>query len=243
MRLRLRVRVGLALEAQQRKHMRPHLFGPLFAAALAFATPALATTISLSSVSSDATPASQLDADFDFSVSGSTLTLTVTNTGSAFNINGIYFNGSGLVSSLSLTSATHSAPLDVTAAWSPVEPNSNADGFGSFDFALTDGTGQNNPNIINPGESIVFVFAITGSGGYSDADFIVANGKGYEAAAKFVNGPPDPECAGVTEPTEMCPEGADTEDSAFGAVPEPAVAWLLAAGLSGLLAAGRRGRG
>jgi hypothetical protein len=38
----------------------------------------------------------------------------------------------------------------------------------------------------------------------------------------------------------MCPEGADTEDSAFGTVPEPLTAWLLAAGLAGLLAAGRK---
>jgi hypothetical protein len=55
-----------------------------------------------------------------------------------------------------------------------------------------------------------------------------------------MNGPPDPECAGLTEPTEMCPEAADTEDSAFGTVPEPLTAWLLAAGLAGLLAAGRK---
>jgi hypothetical protein len=207
--------------------MRPHLFAASLATALGFAAPALATTISLSSDSSDATPASQLDADFDFSVSGSTLTLTVSNTGSDFNINEIYFNGSGLVSSLSLTSATHSVAGDVSAAWLPIEPNSMADGFGTFDFALTDGVGQNNPNVMNPGESIVFVFAITGSGGYADADFIVANGSGYTAAAKFVNGPDDPESPG-------------DEDSAFGAVPEPLTAWLLAVGLGGLLAAGRK---
>lgn len=207
--------------------MRPHLLGPLLAGALAFATPALATTISLSSVSSDATPASQLDADFTFSVAGSTLTLTVDNTGSDFNISEIYFNGSDLVTSLSLTSATHSDAGDVFAAWSPVEPNSMADGFGTFDFALTDGVGETNPNIINPGESVVFVFAITGSGGYTDADFIVANSQGFLAAAKFVNGPEDPEAPG-------------DEDSAFGAVPEPLTAWLLAVGLGGLLAAGRR---
>jgi hypothetical protein len=214
--------------------MQLHLFGASLAAAFAFATPALATTISLSSVSSDATPASQLSADFDFSVSGSTLTLTVSNTGSDFNINSVYFSGSGIVTSLSLSSATHDVAGDVTAAWAPVEPSSMADGFGIFDFGLTDGVGQSNPNIIEPGEEIVFVFAITGAGGYADADFIVANGSGYEAAAKFVNGPPDPECAGLDDPTEECPEAEDTEDSAFGAVPEPVVAWLLAAAAAGV---------
>lgn len=190
---------------------------------------ASATTISLSDVSSDATPASQLDASFDFSVAGSTLTLTVTNTGSDFNINQVYWNGSGLVSALSLTSATHSAAGDVTSVWAPVEVGSSADGFGSFTFALTDGVGETNVNILEPGESIVFVLSITGSGGYADVDFIVANGSGYVAAAKFVNGPDDPEDPG-------------NEDSAFGAaVPEPAAGALLLLGLAGLAA--RRARG
>jgi hypothetical protein len=222
--------------------MRSRLSGPLLAALLlGLASPALASTIvTLSSVSSDATDPSLLDAEFEFSVAGSTLTLTVTNTGSDFNISEIYFNASGLVTSLSLTSATHSAQGDVSAAWLPIELGSMPDGFGAFDFGLTDGVGENNPNIIEPGEDIVFVFAITGSGGYTDADFIVGNENGYTAAAKFMNGPPDPECAGLTEPTEMCPEAADTEDSAFGTVPEPLTAWLLAAGLAGLLAAGRK---
>lgn len=174
---------------------------------------ASATTINLSGVSSDATPASELDASFDFSVTGATLTLTVTNTGSDFNINQIYFNGSDDVTSLSLTSATHSAQGDVTGIWAPVEPGSSADGFGAFDFALTDGVGETNVNIIEPGEDIVFVFAITGTG-LTDADFIVGNGSGYLAAAKFVNGPGD--------------------DSAFGTVPEPGTLALLAFGAAGL---------
>jgi hypothetical protein len=182
---------------------------------------ASATTINLSGVSSDATPASQLDASFDFSVTGTTLTLTVTNTGSDFNINQIYFNGSDDVTSLSLTSATHSAAGDVTSIWAPVEPGSTPDGFGVFDFALTDGVGETNVNIIEPTESIVFVFSISGTGPFADADFIVGNVNDYLAAAKFVNGPDDPESPG-------------DEDSAFGTVPEPGTLALLALGAAGL---------
>jgi hypothetical protein len=213
-------------------------------ALLAFGSSASATTVTLSTVSSDGTPASQLDASLDFSVAGNDLTLTVTNTGSdGFNLNQVYFNGSGLVTSLSLTSATHNVAGVITAAWSPVEVGSSADGFGTFNFALTDGVGETNPNVLNDGESIVFVLAITGAGGYADADFIVANGSGYLAAAKFTNGPPDPECATAVFPTEQCPEGIATEDSAFGTttdVPEPATGLLLALGLAGLTFAGRK---
>jgi len=82
----------------KRKYM---LLGLLLGAAgifvLAFAPKASATSITISSVSSDDTPASELSATFDFSVSGKTLTLNVTNnTGTVtdFNINQIYFNSS-----------------------------------------------------------------------------------------------------------------------------------------------------
>jgi hypothetical protein len=205
-------------------------------------TAASATTITLSSISSDGTPVSQLDAELDFSVSGSTLTLTLENTGTDFNISGIWFNGSGAVTGLTLVSATRNGSLDVTSAWSPVETGTSADGFGSFDFALTDGVGETNPDIAHPGDTIVFVLTISGSGTYTDADFIVGNANDYVAAAKFVNGPPDPECASAIIPTEQCPEGIDTEDSAFGTttnVPEPASALFLLVGLAGLAWGGR----
>ena len=186
---------------------------------------ASATTITLSTVSSDATLASDLDATLDFSVSGTTMTLTATNTGSLFNVNAIYFNGSASVTSLSLVSATHSANGDVLAAWAPIELGSSADGFGAFDYALTDGVGETNPNIMDSGESVVFVFTV--NAGLTDADFIVQNGSGYFAAAKFVNGPDDPESPG-------------DEDSAFGTVPEPGTIAFLVVGLAGLGQLGRR---
>jgi hypothetical protein len=56
------------------------------------------------------------------------------------------------------------------------------------------------------------MFSITGTGPFSGSDFVRANGDGYIAGAKFVNGPGD--------------------DSGFGAsVPEPGTALLLGAGL------------
>jgi len=207
--------------------------------ALIFAGPASATSITLSTVSSDGTPASQLEAEFDFSVSGTTLTLTVTNTGSDFNINQIFFNADSNVSGLTFDSATHSVAGDVLAAWSPLATVEMADGFGTFDFALMNGVGETSPSVMEPGEEIVFVFTISGTGPFADADFIVENGSGFLGAAKFVNGPPDPECASAVIPTEKCPEGVNTEDSGFGAVPEPGSTALLLLSL-GAVAAARR---
>lgn len=183
-----------------------------------------ATTVACCDASSDATPASQLDITFDFSVVGTTLTVTVTNEddgGFGFNVSEIYFNGSANVTSLSFTSATHDVAGDVTAAWAPLENGPSPDGFGVFDFGLTDGVGETNANIIEPGESIAFVFTV--NAGLADADFIVVNGSSYLVAAKFTNGPDDPEDPG-------------NEDSAFGAsTPEPGMLGLLALGLAGLV--------
>jgi len=198
------------------------------AIALSLGSSANATQVQCCDASSDATPASQLDITFDFSVVGTTLTLTVTNNdggGFGFNVNEIFFNGSSNVTSVSFTSATHNVAGDVTAAWAPLENNSPVDGFGTFDFGLTDGTGELNPNIIMPGENIVFVFSV--NAGLADADFIVGNDMDYLVAAKFVNGPDDPEDPG-------------NEDSAFGAAPEPGMLGLFALGLAGLLVVASR---
>ena len=157
-------------------------------AALSLSTSAGATPVTLSSVSSDETPASALDATFDFSVVGSTLTLVATNDTTAsdeFNINQVYFNATSAV------------------------------------IGLTDGVGAPSVSLIGPSESVTFVFTISGVGPFSDADFIQGNVNGLTAAAKFVNGPGD--------------------DSAYGAVPEPSTALLLASGLI-LLGARRRSR-
>jgi hypothetical protein len=186
---------------------------------LSAADTARAGSIGCCSISSDATPASQLQATFDFNVVGSDLLLDVTNDTVApaeFNISEIYFDASSSVSGLSLTSATHSVAGDVTAGWAPVLTGAMADGFMPvFDFALIDGVGSGNPNVIGPGETVSFVLAISGAGPFSMGDF------GSRIAAKFVNGPDDPEAPGY-------------EDSAFGTVPEPSTALLLGLGLVAL---------
>jgi len=203
---------------------------------LLIASTASASTITLSDVSSDATPASTLDATLDFMViGGDTLQLTATNLTLApddFNVAELFWNATSAVSGLTLLSATHSVEGDVLAGWNPVLTGQMADGFGIFDYALQDGVGEGNPNIIGPSESIVFLLSISGScaGTFtcSMTDFVVAQANGYIGAAKFVNGPDDPEAPGM-------------EDSAFGAaVPEPTSALLMGLGLAGLSGYRRR---
>ena len=208
----------------------------LAALAITLSSAGHAATLTLSDVSSDATPAASLSGTITLAVlGGNVLSLTLENQTSApseFNINGVWWNADGGVTSLALSSATHSSSGDVLAAWSPVEASTGANGFGTFDFALTDGVGAGNPNIINPGESIIFLMGITGScttTACTAANFVLENASGYLAAAKFVNGPDDPESPG-------------NEDSAFGAtVPEPNTALLLGSGLLAM-ASRRAGR-
>jgi hypothetical protein len=229
--------------------MRNRLYRPflLVLGTLAFAAGANGSTITLSNVSSDATPASQLDGTLEFDVgefdggnAGDELRITLTNPalvdgGSAlFNITAIYWNGSDAVTGLTLLTASHSAAGDVFTDWNPIEvppdPDAKANGFGFFDFALTDGTGETNVAIVEPGESIVFILDIAGVG-VTMSDFVEGNENGYLAAAKFTNGPDDPETPG-------------SEDSAFGAtlpVPEPSGALMFGFGLVAA-AAGRSRR-
>lgn len=194
----------------------------LFAvAAISLSVSAGATQVTLSSVSSDVTPASILDATFDFSVAGMNLTVVVNNDTAApyaFNINEMFFNVSGAVTNVMLTSAVHSAEGNVASDWMTPRTDWMVDGFGEFDHGLTNRAGENDPSIIGPAEYVTFVFGISGTGPLTDADFIQPNANGYLAAAKFVNGPGD--------------------DSAWGTVPEPSTALLLASGL--LLLGGQR---
>lgn len=209
-------------------------WSPAMAALVALATSAQAGSITLSDASSDLTPVSQLDATLDFVVgefdvgnAGDELQITLTNTGVDFNINELFANTSTNITSLTLLSATHSVSGDVFADWNPVETGQSADGFGIFDYALTNAAGETDPTIAQPGNSIVFVLDIDSLAAASMSDFIEANAMGYVGAAKFVHGPDDPEAPGF-------------EDSAYGAaVPEPDTALLLGLGLVTLAARGR----
>jgi hypothetical protein len=200
-----------------------------FLATLLAPLPAAAVPIILSSASSDATPAADLDATFDFSVLGSVLTLVVTNDTTApddvFNINEIYFNASDTsgVTGLTFTGAMHSTQGNVMADWGSGMPpglktDIQADGFGIFDFGLTNMMGETDPSTIwggqDPAQFVTFTFSISGTGPFAPGDFIAPSSLGYTAAAKFVNGPGD--------------------DSAYGAIPEPSTGLLLATGLIGL---------
>jgi hypothetical protein len=218
--------------AAARQRIFPSVVGSILALFM-LAPKAGATTIQLSLFSSEADPApALLDATLVFMLTGpSQLTLTVSNDTVApdeYLINGIWWNAAAHVTALGLVDATHSVSGDVTSAWAPVESDTHADGFGSFDFALTGGVGAKNRNLLGPGESLAFVLTISGTGPYDVADFDAANDHDLNAAAKFVSGPGDLSAFGATGGGGVVP------------VPEPASAALLATGLLGMALPGRR---
>ena len=182
--------------------------------------------LDLSTHSSDATPISQLNASFLYEVTGNSLTITVENTGTDFNINAMYFNAPDSVTGLSYDGTEPTGwSFETPGAGNPTR----ADGFGDFDFAMIDGVGGGNPNVINAGETLVFSFTFTGTA--TAAAFALSGStEGYFAAAKFVNGPDDPEDEG-------------NEDSAFGAIiPVPPALPMGIAGLFGVVILRRRVR-
>jgi len=195
---------------------------------------AQATTITLSTHSSDETDPALLDATFDYSITGATeLTLIVSNDTPDYVIDNVFFNGSLNVSSLTYVTATKDpggSDTNVTGRWdfSQTPPPITADGFGGFDFNLADkGTGPPVQREIQAGETVAFVFTITGTGPFDMADFaaefstVPPGDTPAIAVAKFVRGPGD--------------------DSAFGSfIPEPGTGALVGLGLVGLGAARRR---
>ena len=184
-----------------------------------------ALVYTFSDLSSDATPASDLDATLTFNVtslgatSGSDLlTLTLDNQTTApntFSINEVYFNFTGIHSGFSIDSGTG------TLNQGPIPAN----GFGDFDIKL-DGF------LLASGGTSVWTIDL-GLTGVSNSDFndwssIPPGDLQTLAALKFVKGSDDPEAPG-------------SEDSAFGAVvPVPAAVWLFGSGFLGLAGVARR---
>lgn len=188
------------------------------------ATTAGATTVGLSSHSSDSTPAELLDATYDFTVTGNQLRLQVSNltTGAnQFDIVSIFFNDTNDIASLDLVGVQGTGEDWVFrdgGKW----PSTSA--FGSFDYSLHVPVWRNNElEGVGPGDVVTFLFNFTCAGALTcDAsDFANAGSVGGPmsvlAAGRFIRGP-----EGAT------PFGAGTQ---IITVPEPATALLLAAGL------------
>ncbi|MDX1384158.1 MAG: PEP-CTERM sorting domain-containing protein [Thermoanaerobaculia bacterium] len=228
------------------KRILPVMAAAAFAAGLALAPAAHAITMTLSQFSSEPgdSPASVLDATVDFDITGANeVTITLTNdTGGAtsYDMNGLAFNVSDDITSLTLVSATHSVNGDVLSGWDletagPTQ-STKFDGFGIYDYALLDGTG-NSPAQPGPGESVVFVLSITGTGPFDMLDFRELSSQTGEGdanlayvAAKFVEGPNDFSAYG------------SSRDEPFVPVPEPTTATLLGTALLLLGASRRRAR-
>lgn len=174
-----------------------------------------------------------LDASLDFSVVGSELTLAVNNLtpenpgDPALNINQVYFNTSDNVDGLVLSTVNGGPASKKWKLIYKVDSHEVAN-FGSFDVFLEDGIG-NQPSVIGPQETVTFTFNISGTGPFSDADFIQLSATdGGEhvfsfAAAKFY-------------------DGGNPGISSYAAtnIPEPVTLMLLGLGGLGLLCRRKR---
>jgi len=161
------------------------------------------------------------DAEMDFTVNSSTLTLIVSNLtpenegDPAFKMNRIYFNVTDNVEGLTLTDV-YASESSATEGWDLGFSKDGfiVGGFGRFDVSLKGGRGIH-PPVVNPGQTVSFVFQVSGAGSFVESDFVtLSSPQGGHiisyAAAKFYN----------------------DNTSAYGAtnVPEPATVFLLTLG-------------
>ena len=223
--------------ARSLRGLQRGIVGGVLAVLLGWPLPGVASTILLSQVSSDETPAEALFAELHFDVVGAVLSQTLVlkllnrtdesnlqfGTGE-YKITAIYFN---VNDASNLTGLTLLSP----SGWS-LETNQRGGGeFGRFDYALIGDLGRPPHQAIDAGASLTFELAITASGEVFMEDFATELSRTPPgsmpqiAQAKFVQGPLD--------------------DSAFGGsshvVPEPGAALLVTAGLLGAVLRRRPG--
>ena len=171
--------------------------------------------LTLRTMSSDETPADVLDASIHFGVDVPTLTLTIrvdnlTTNPDAYYIPQIYFNA-----------VTRLSPFaSLPTGWNLTSTES-ADGFGTFDYLVRTTNNNSDGGIQNGGPLTSFTLTIAGTSPWSQSDFDdewsvpPPPERLALVAMKFVRGPGD--------------------DSAFGAIPEPATVALLGLGSLALL--------
>jgi hypothetical protein len=190
-----------------------------------------ATPVTLSSLSSDATPVSALGATYDFTVTGTQLKLTVTNS-SQYSIVAIFFNDTNDVADLTLTGIQGSSE---DWLFRQTGEFMSTPSFGTFDYALHTPLWRNqNLEGVGPGDIVTFLFDVDCAGTLvcDASDFANAtsfNGPvAVNVVGRFIRGP-----EGSTNPF-----GAGTQVG--GQIPEPGTALLMAAGLAGLAIRRRR---
>lgn len=197
----------------------------LFASCL-LASSSSATTVTISDASSDEVgfPAATMDGTVEFSVSGNTLTIDVTNdTTGTMRMTELVFNGSVDVTNLTLDTAPIASGGDALWVFST---SVTADIFGTFDYGIDGLKVGGGPSAeygeVLAGETIQFIFTISGSGFDASSFSSSESSAGFSVAALFTaNG---------------------GNGGAYGAavIPEPSSAVMLMLGLIGLTQLGRR---
>ncbi|HUW18159.1 MAG TPA: hypothetical protein VMW16_02540 [Sedimentisphaerales bacterium] len=164
-----------------------------------------------------------LTAKLDFSVVDSKLTLSITNLtadspgGIELNINKIFFNVTDNITGLGLIAAT-GPEGQVTNEWDLVFSKDAfiVGGFGRFDVSVAGGHG-NHPNVIKPGKTVSFDCHITGTGPFSDRDFVTLSAPLGEHILSYAAG-------------KFYGEGDISSYGAVNSTPEPATVCLFACG-------------